>query len=491
MSSVTEPLQPTLKGNQERTTPFKNDIFAKPTPDKVARLRKRPSRPSSAQTDTEGDWISEESSPAAVNGGRSAGLRSTYGSPSLRARKSTASLRLKQEAMKHSKRGQDEERWIALLERQNEELLSQISLLTKDLTQSDKKHKTMLRREQEEVAHLQQELREWTSALTEQGETHRRERAAFRSQLVDVRIHASKKEAEHQSRLASLHQDLATLAREKEAAVLRAKRSEQELQYAKRRNASLAEELLAKKTLELTVEGQQRYLLELSSALDRMQEEQGLASPVSQAATSHMEGLSRQSRPGSLDGHALTQEVFASLASTGSTSCSTRRLSRDSPTAIKRLFMEHLTSPADMPPSPPATTCAEQEAFYLPPSPASCIFQPSSLRHRRNTSLWAELGALQDEAEAESPSKHTSRVSTANTSTSLTSTVATEPVQLQVLMRPIVHIRGMALERATRVVLVLSAWLKFLIVLIAAFAFAVYEGPAQWRLGSSQSSSME
>jgi hypothetical protein len=424
---------------------------------------------------------------------RSGGSR-IHGTASLRNRKSFASLRMKQDALRHhAKRAHDEERWIALLERQNEELLAQITYLTKDLSQSDRRHKMLVRREQDEVAHLQYERREWyalrisyaaansrTTALTEQSEAHSRERAAFRNQLVELRIDASKKENEYQARLSALHQDLATLARDKEAATARAKRCEQELQLAKRRNASLAEELLAKKTLELTVEGQQRYLLELSSALDRMQEEQALGSPV---PSHRIEQEEMSSRPSSMDGHALTQEVLASLASTGSSS-RTRRLSRDSPLSLKRMFLDR-SEGVSLPPSPPATTCADQESVYSPLSPRVCVnqLQVGAPRHRRSTSLWAELNAVPDMPTEERTTQH-SRPTTSETTVSSTSATGVQPIQLYVLLGPLAHLRGMALERATRALILLTAWCRFILILVAAFLFAVYEGPAGWRPGA-------
>lgn len=147
--------------------------------------------------------------------------------------------------------GKSDQRWITLLERNNEELISQVNALTSTLSTTEKTLQTSLKISEEEIVTLKEQLLERDRAQERMIEQFRKRVTPLRSQdaeRIDVagthQIRGLRQHAEIESRVKAL------LA-ERETFLLKIKRKDDELLRIKKRNAELAEQILHKRSLEM------------------------------------------------------------------------------------------------------------------------------------------------------------------------------------------------------------------------------------------------
>lgn len=410
--------------------------------------------------------------------------------------------------------GRSDQRWISLLERNNEELMTQISTLASDLTETEKHLKLRLKTAEEEVRLLSEQLLERDRANKKASDQYRREVSSLRSRILDD----NKRLSEAVAHVTHLETQAKVLARERDLASMRLVKRDEEILRIKRRNAELAEQSLNQRTLEMyvlchsagtitysfrTVEGQNRWLSELSTALDETKRMGGSEPSLSPRfgtppdahsgyhATSFFPagaGERTNERPQSFDGTRWSQYMHnaQSLSPPATSHCGNRPCTASS--------TQHSTEP----PSPPLTDRESsptlERSDFQSDSRASSLGRASALtrslefrqgpdlhRKRRlsktrisplsnDTSLWAELcdSELQPSMVAIDNSEHTGQHHPCLTKPA---------IGLNHLSEYAVIIRGSTIASSLRVVYLWYNWLRFLALLVAAVALIIVEGP--------------
>lgn len=172
----------------------------------------------------------------------------------LAFRQSPVSSPLKNNAQqRHSTRrkssGRSEQRWINHLERNNEELMNQISVITADLSATRRDLTTDLISTKAETEMLRQQLEALRETHQQCQERHRTEVAMLQQREQDAKSagrHASysRVPAEEQTKRQPFHGERETL-------IAKLKARDAEVLRLRRRNAELAEQILDKKSLEM------------------------------------------------------------------------------------------------------------------------------------------------------------------------------------------------------------------------------------------------
>lgn len=145
----------------------------------------------------------------------------------------------------------DDQKWIGLLERNNEELLSQIETLTSDSSDIEKNLKAQLEAAKNEVLVLKEQLSEKERLYRTASEHYEAKIQFLRSMRTDSPSGTTQK-YDLRWRGHSLSDfDIRKLIQERDLLRSRAKSSETELLKYKRRNAALAEQILQKRGLEM------------------------------------------------------------------------------------------------------------------------------------------------------------------------------------------------------------------------------------------------
>lgn len=147
-----------------------------------------------------------------------------------------------------------EHRWISLLERNTEELMSQIETLTGDAAETETQLKSQLRSAQDEVAHLREQLAMRERALKSlqlhsdwQNKHYQDQRVQRQNSAIPHFVSPS---SARQSEVDS-NSEMGSLTRERDLLRARAKKKDDELTRSKRRNAELAEQIIQKRELEM------------------------------------------------------------------------------------------------------------------------------------------------------------------------------------------------------------------------------------------------
>lgn len=140
-----------------------------------------------------------------------------------------------------------DQRWINLLERNNEELMTQISTLASDLSETEQHLKLRLNSAEEEVRLLSEQLSERDRAQKRCNDQYRKEMSSLRSRILDDNNRLSDAAA----LVTRLEAQCRTLTMERDASNVRLAKRDEEILRTKRRNAALAEQILHQRSLEL------------------------------------------------------------------------------------------------------------------------------------------------------------------------------------------------------------------------------------------------
>lgn len=140
-----------------------------------------------------------------------------------------------------------DQKWISFLERNNEELMAQISTLATDLTDSETNFKLRLKASGEDIQHLRAQIEDRDRIQRTSDDQHRSEVSSLHSRLADETERSSL--AEH--KITVLQEHIASLTKEQDTSLAQLAKRDQEILRSKRRNAELAERVLRQRSLEL------------------------------------------------------------------------------------------------------------------------------------------------------------------------------------------------------------------------------------------------
>ncbi len=163
------------------------------------------------------------------------------------------------------------ELFITQLQDRNELLSERLSIHLREQEIAEKRVVSKLRRSALENATLRRELATWQEKFSDRLDEYIRQSTAD-SLAATVPKKPCQSARQHRldldDRITELEYNARKATNERDLATAKYKAISGELTRLKKRNAVLAEELLQKRGLELTVDGQNRYLAELSAALD-------------------------------------------------------------------------------------------------------------------------------------------------------------------------------------------------------------------------------
>ncbi|BFZ55496.1 hypothetical protein PYCC9005_002537 [Savitreella phatthalungensis] len=168
----------------------------------------------------------------------------------------------------------DDERWINLLERQNQCLLEQLSTMSRDVTTADVETTRIVNNSHAQLRSLHDEVDSLRQALDEQTRRHASELANFRAGAIKQKIAMTQAVEEAQSLIAQQESSLAAIRTERQELADMVRQQDTELLRLRRRVGALAEEMLQKRWLESTMEESSRSVDDMTSMLRSQQQQQ-------------------------------------------------------------------------------------------------------------------------------------------------------------------------------------------------------------------------